>query len=93
MNSVARFMYWGTIPLGSAIGGVVAQSIGLRPTLFAAAAGAAVAGIPIALSPIRTLRRPARAAAGARDLRRAADPRYRRGGCLSCPRWRRGGAH
>jgi len=56
MNSVARFMYWGTIPLGSALGGVVAESIGLRPTLFAAAAGAALTGIPIALSPIRRLR-------------------------------------
>lgn len=56
MNSVTRFMYWGTIPLGSALGGIAAESVGLRATLFAAAAGSAVAGIPIALSPIRKLR-------------------------------------
>jgi MFS family permease len=56
MNSVARFMYWGTIPLGSALGGVVAESIGLRTTLYAAAACCALAGIPIVLSPIRKLR-------------------------------------
>jgi MFS family permease len=56
MNSVARFMYWGTMPIGAALGGVVAEQIGLRETLFAAAACAAVAGIPVALSPIRRLR-------------------------------------
>jgi MFS family permease len=56
MNSVARFMYWGTIPLGSALGGVAAESIGLRTTLYAAAACSALAAIPIALSPIRKLR-------------------------------------
>ena len=56
MNSVARFMYWGTIPAGSALGGVVAEAVGLRTTLYAAAICGAVTGIPIALSPIRRLR-------------------------------------
>jgi MFS family permease len=56
MNAVTRFMYWGSIPIGSALGGLVAETIGLRTTLFGAAAGAALAGIPIMLSPIRTLR-------------------------------------
>jgi MFS family permease len=56
MNSVVRFMYWGTMPLGAALGGVVAEQIGLRETLFIAAACAAVTGIPVVLSPIRKLR-------------------------------------
>jgi MFS family permease len=56
MNSVARFMYWGTMPLGAALGGLVAETIGLRETLFIAAGCAAVTGIPIAVSPIRKLR-------------------------------------
>jgi MFS family permease len=56
MNSVTRFMYWGTIPIGSALGGVIAQSVGLRATLFGAATGSFLAGIPICLSPIRSLR-------------------------------------
>lgn len=56
MNAVARFMYWGTMPIGSALGGVVAETIGLRTTLFGAVVGGALAGIPIALSPIRKLR-------------------------------------
>jgi MFS family permease len=56
MNSVVRFMYWGTMPLGAAIGGVVAEQIGLRETLFICAGCAALTGIPVALSPIRKLR-------------------------------------
>jgi MFS family permease len=56
MNAVTRFMYWGTIPIGSAVGGIVAQSIGLRETLFAAAIGSALGCIPIVFSPIRRLR-------------------------------------
>ncbi len=56
MNAVARFMYWGTIPIGSALGGVIAESVGLRATLFGAAAGGGLASIPITISPIRKLR-------------------------------------
>src|SRR5581483_4004864 len=56
MNSVVRFMYWGTIPLGSALGGVAAGAFGLRTTLFVGAAGAAATCVPIMLSPIRRLR-------------------------------------
>ena len=56
MNAVTRFMYWGTMPLGAALGGVVAEAIGLRETLFIAAGCAAVTGIPIVLSPIRKIR-------------------------------------
>ena len=56
MNSVVRFMYWGTIPAGSAIGGALAGPLGLRTTLFVAGTGAVLACMPIALSPIRKLR-------------------------------------
>jgi len=58
MNSVTRFMYWGTVPLGSALGGVAAEAIGLRPTIFAAVIGGLAMTVPIALSPIRPLREP-----------------------------------
>jgi hypothetical protein len=56
MNSVVRFMYWGTIPAGSALGGVLATWIGLRPTLFAEAIASSLVMIPVALSPLRKLR-------------------------------------
>lgn len=56
MNAVTRFMYWGTMPIGAALGGVLAQSVGTRETLVAATCGAIVTQVPIALSPIRKLR-------------------------------------
>ncbi|MBX5475200.1 MAG: MFS transporter, partial [Thermoleophilia bacterium] len=56
MNSVARFAYWGTMPLGSALGGLLADGVGLRATLFCTAVGSILATVPIALSPIRKLR-------------------------------------
>jgi MFS family permease len=56
MNAVTRFMYWGTMPLGSALGGIAAQAIGLRWTLAVACIGAILAQLPIAISPIRRLR-------------------------------------
>lgn len=56
MNAVVRTMYWGSIPLGSALGGLAAGWVGLRTTLFVAAAGAAASCVPIVVSPIRKLR-------------------------------------
>jgi MFS family permease len=54
MNSVVRFMYWGTIPLGSAAGGLVAGQLGLRAALVAAGVGATLSCVPIMVSPIRS---------------------------------------
>jgi len=56
MNSVVRTMYWGTIPAGSALGGIAAEQVGLRATLLWSAIGATIACVPIALSPLRSLR-------------------------------------
>jgi MFS family permease len=56
MNAVMRFLVWGTIPLGSLVGGVLASTIGLRATLVVSALGSTLAFIPIVLSPIPALR-------------------------------------
>jgi MFS family permease len=50
MNAVMRFLVWGTIPLGSLTGGVLASTIGLRETLFVGAAGGLLSALPIVLS-------------------------------------------
>jgi MFS family permease len=55
MNSVMRFLVWGTIPLGSLTGGALASSIGLRETLVVGAIGGFSSVLPIVLSPIRGL--------------------------------------
>jgi MFS family permease len=66
MNATMRFLVWGTLPIGSLVGGVLGSTIGLRPTLWVAAAGAFVPPIFVARSPVRPLREipdPARDAA------------------------------
>ena len=40
MNSVIRFLVWGTMPLGALLGGALGTWIGLRPALWVAAIGA-----------------------------------------------------
>jgi MFS family permease len=56
MNSVVRFMYWGTMPAGSFAGGGLATVIGIRPTLFVGVAGSTLAFAPLAFSSLRRLR-------------------------------------
>jgi hypothetical protein len=56
MNATMRFLVWGTLPLGGVIGGVLGTLIGVRPTLLVAAAGGALAFLPVFLSPLRRLR-------------------------------------
>jgi MFS family permease len=56
MNASRRFVVWGVIPLGQLTSGGLAAWIGLRPTLAVGAIGAAVAFLPLVLSPVRSLR-------------------------------------
>ena len=56
MNSVMRFIVWGTIPLGSLTGGVLATWIGLRETIAIGAIGAGSAFLWILFSPMRSVR-------------------------------------
>jgi MFS family permease len=57
MNATMRFMVWGTIPIGSFVGGILGGTIGLRPTLWVAAIGSLLSFIPPFFSPVRTLER------------------------------------
>ena len=57
MNATMRFMVWGTIPIGSFVGGILGGTIGLRPTLWLAALGSLLAFISPLFSPVRTLER------------------------------------
>jgi hypothetical protein len=56
MNSVMRFLVWGTIPLGNLTGGALATSIGLRETIAIGAIGAGSAFLWIQFSPMRSVR-------------------------------------
>jgi hypothetical protein len=56
MNSVMRFIVWGTIPLGSLTGGALGTTIGLRETMVIGSIGSALAILWIVFSPQRQLR-------------------------------------
>lgn len=56
MNATMRFMVWGTMPLGSAMGGALGQTLGLRPTLWIAALGSLIPIGEILASKIWALR-------------------------------------
>jgi MFS family permease len=56
MNSVVRFMYWGTMPVGSFAGGALATVIGIRSTLFVGIAGGTLAFVPLLFSSLARLR-------------------------------------
>ena len=56
MNATMRFIVWGTIPIGSLLGGVLATLLGVRVALFIAAAGSFASILFVVFSPLRTLR-------------------------------------
>jgi MFS family permease len=56
MNAVVRFMYWGTMPLGSLAGGALSTVIGIRPTLFVGIVGGTLAFAPLAATSLMRLR-------------------------------------
>jgi MFS family permease len=53
MNATMRFIVWGTIPLGSIIGGALGGIIGLHATIVVGAIGGLLAFIPVTLSSVR----------------------------------------
>nr|WP_208407613.1 MFS transporter [Amycolatopsis granulosa] len=56
MNATVRFVVWGTMPLGGLAGGALGETIGVRATVWAGCALAAVSMLPVLLSPLRTMR-------------------------------------
>jgi MFS family permease len=56
MNSVMRFIVWGTIPIGALVGGVLGSWVGLRETIVIGGIGGSLAVLWIVFSPQRHLR-------------------------------------
>jgi Na+/melibiose symporter-like transporter len=52
MNATMRWFVWGTMPIGSLIGGVLGTSLGLRETLLIAGIGGTFAFIPLLFGPV-----------------------------------------
>lgn len=56
MNASMRFIVWGTMPIGSLLGGVLGDTIGLWPTMLVGAVGGLLAPLWLLFSPVRGLR-------------------------------------
>jgi MFS family permease len=56
MNATIRFVVWGTMPLGSLLGGALGSWIGVRPTLWVGAVGSALAVGWLLASPLPGMR-------------------------------------
>ena len=57
LNATMRFVVWGTIPIGSLIGGILGTVIGLRATMAVSAAGCSLAVLWVLFSPVPAVRR------------------------------------
>ncbi len=55
MNATMRFIVWGTIPIGSLMGGVMASVLSVRATLVIASVATFASFVPVAVSPLRSL--------------------------------------
>ena len=56
MNSVMRFIVWGTIPLGGLVGGGLGSWIGLKETLIVGGIGCCLPFLTVVFSPVRSIR-------------------------------------
>lgn len=55
MNASMRFMVWGTMPIGSMVGGLLGETFGLHATMFIGTGGMTLAFLWVLLSPVRAL--------------------------------------
>jgi MFS family permease len=56
MNAAVRWIVWGTLPVGSLLGGVLGSALGVRAALWVAVAGSWAAGLWMFFSPLRGMR-------------------------------------
>ncbi|MGW0949668.1 MFS transporter, partial [Streptomyces sp. NPDC002623] len=56
VSAAARWITWGTLPLGGLAGGALATAFGVRTTLWIAVAGGCCAGLWLFFSPLRGMR-------------------------------------
>lgn len=56
MNASIRFLVWGVMPIGSLVGGVLGQTLGVRAVLWIGVGGAILAVLPVVVSPLLGMR-------------------------------------
>lgn len=56
MNASIRFVVWGSMPIGSLIGGVLGAAVGSRNVFWIGVAGSALGALPVLFSPLLAMR-------------------------------------
>jgi len=56
VNASMTMVFWGVMPVGALLGGVLGQSLGLRSALTVGAVGVLLAALWVVVSPLRALR-------------------------------------
>lgn len=56
MNATMRFIVWGTIPVGTILGGLLGNTVGLHETIWIGAIGNCFTFLPLLVGPLRHLR-------------------------------------
>ncbi|MFF4490470.1 MFS transporter [Streptomyces sp. NPDC001544] len=56
VSAAARWINWGTLPLGGLVGGALASALGVHTTLWIAVCGGCCAGLWLFFSPLRGMR-------------------------------------
>jgi hypothetical protein len=56
MNATMRFIVWGTIPVGSILGGVIATTVSVHAAIWVGALGSILSIVPLLITPVHRLR-------------------------------------
>jgi MFS family permease len=56
MNATMRFIVWGTIPIGSILGGLLGTAVGVHDAIWIGAFGSCLPFLAVLASPVRSLR-------------------------------------
>jgi MFS family permease len=56
MNATMRWFVWGTMPIGSIIGGIIGETLGVRAAILIGGAGATLAFAPLLFGPVWSIK-------------------------------------
>lgn len=56
MNATMRWFVWGTMPIGSIIGGIIGETLGVRAAILIGGAGATLAFVPLLFGPVWSIK-------------------------------------
>ena len=56
MNATMRWFVWGTMPIGSIVGGIIGETLGVRAAILIGGAGASLAFIPLIFGPVWSIK-------------------------------------